>query len=202
MDLTLRKEDEFCALIEGDVSSFNAIYNRYFKAIYANVFKIVKSPEYTEEIVQDVFVTLWQSRLALKLDQSIAGWLFKVSFNKSLSFLRQHVRNSIDYVEKYNFFEADVCEDELATSVFDAKLEAVEKAIQLLSPRQKEILNLCKIKGKSKEEVSALLGIAPETVKEHLKQSYRTIRSRIGQNYSNELMNMTVVFSILSQVYA
>ncbi len=185
-------------MIEGDVSAFNSIYDRYFKPVYANVYKILKSPEYTEEIVQDVFVTLWQNKHKIDPDKEIAGWLFKVSFNTSISFLKQKVAYAIDYVDSYESLGFEVTEDFSESAGLETKLQVVEKTIQLLSPRQREVLTMCKIEGKSKEEVATLLGISPETVKEHLKQSYKMIKSKIGHNVAADMVETLLFIGLVS----
>jgi RNA polymerase sigma factor (sigma-70 family) len=76
-------------LIKGHMASFNAVYNKYHNAVYANILKYVQSKAQAEDILQEVFLSLWENRQNLRENGSVGGWLFVVSHNKSLAFLRK-----------------------------------------------------------------------------------------------------------------
>ncbi|HZH54969.1 MAG TPA: sigma factor [Sphingobacteriaceae bacterium] len=94
---------ELEALARGDSDAFDSIYHRYHQSIYANIFRIVRRSDHAEDILQDVFVTLWQYRHNLNQDRPVAGWLFVVSYNKSLTFLRQQLRVAVQYIDDIDY---------------------------------------------------------------------------------------------------
>ena len=199
MDGLISEPDELIALASGSVPAFDAIYNRYYRAVYANIFKLVKIPEHAEDILQDVFVSLWQNRFKLRTDRSVAGWLFVVSYNKSLTFLRQAVRRFEAYVDNYDQFESlrpDEAVDELE---FAHRLDVIEEAVEALSARRKAVFRLCRFEGKTNEEAADLLDLSAETVKDYLKHSTKAIKTYIGEKYPHHLAEITILFILLSR---
>jgi len=67
-----------------EVKTFNTWYNEYDRIVYSNILKIVKDPNHVEDILQDVFVALWQNRQLFSSGRSVAGWLVIDSHNKCL----------------------------------------------------------------------------------------------------------------------
>lgn len=165
------------------IEAFNLIYVKYCDAIYSNIFKLVKQHEHSQDILQEVFVSLWQNRHQLKQDQSVSGWLFVVSYNKALKFLKKSVKLSLNYVEDYDAFEHLVPEEGLDESVYLSQISILEEAVDALPERKKQVFRLCRFEGKSKEEVALLLGISATSVKDYLKQSNRSIKDYLAANY-------------------
>src|ERR1700761_1581884 len=84
--------------ISGSHDAFGHIYNRYSPAVYANIRKIVKPVDLAEDILQEVFTVLWTNRGKIEPGQSIGNWLFVVSYNRSLSCLRQKLKENICFL--------------------------------------------------------------------------------------------------------
>ncbi len=176
MDYHFDKVCDLRLLAEGDMSDFKKIYSDYVHIVYKNVHLLVKEPHFCEEIVQDVFISLWQSRFKLNFGQSILGWLMVVSRNKSLDFLKRQLREPIDYVED-QYLLANSWSDNDDTEFIERQINQLEEAIESLPPRKKEVLKSCKIEELSIAEVARNLGISKETIKEYLKDSYKFIRA-------------------------
>ena len=171
------------SLSEGSVEAFSILYERYHRSVYANILKIIKVPSLAEDILQEVFVALWQNRFRIQANQSIAGWLFVVSYNKSCSLLKRKVKESLQYVENYDPYENLSYEDSVDEDMYSAQLEIIEEAVNALSSRKKQVFKLCRLEGRPKEEVALMMGISPESVKDYLKQSNRSIRDYISLKY-------------------
>ncbi len=82
-------------LQQDDVSAFDALYWKYHQSIHANVLKLTKDIEAAKDILQEVFVTLWEKRFTLDTNQPVANWLFVVSYNKSVSYLKRSLKESV-----------------------------------------------------------------------------------------------------------
>lgn len=171
------------ALKQGAVDAFRSLYDRYNRPVYANILKIVKQPEYAEDILQEVFVALWEHRSKIHSNQSIGGWLFVVSFNKAATFLKKKLKESLDYVEEYTDYEHILLEETVNEEEYRIQLLIVEEAVNALPVRKKEVFKLCRFEGKAKEEVAAMMGISPVSVKDYLKQSNRAIKDYISLKY-------------------
>src|SRR3990170_3512483 len=79
-------------LHKNDVSAFDALYWEYHQAIYRNILKFTKDQVATEDILQEVFTKLWEKRFDIDPAQSVAGWLFVISFNLSVNYTRKKLR--------------------------------------------------------------------------------------------------------------
>jgi|GEM_PF-155980 len=173
---------EITQLNHGSESSFTSIYHRHHQKIYANILKVVHSPEYAQEILQDVFLSLWQNRYKIAKDKSLANWLFVVSFNKSMDFLKKKLRDHIDFVADYDTLYVDTEDIQEQDEIIAEQLRMLEEAIGQLSPRKKEVFRLCRYEGYSKERVAEMLGLTVNSVSEYLKQANKCIRQYVATN--------------------
>jgi RNA polymerase sigma factor, sigma-70 family len=191
--------DELASLAAGDVAAFDAIYKRHYGAVYANIRKLVKAPEHAEDLLQEVFVSLWQNRFKIRPDRPVAAWLFVVSYNKSLTFLKQAVRRSESYVASYDELEPMLVEEETDEELYAKQLSVIEEAVECLPARRKEVFRLCRLEGKTSEEAAAILDLSTETVKDYLKHSTKAIRAYVGSKYPHQLAETALLVVFLCQ---
>ncbi|HET9746505.1 MAG TPA: sigma-70 family RNA polymerase sigma factor [Chitinophagaceae bacterium] len=183
------------SLRKSDISAFNALYWNYHGAIYANALKLIKDPIIAEDIVQDVFVTLWEKRHTIDPEQDIAGWLFVVSQHKTIDQLKRKLRQALaekilqSILEEPGVFEEHMTED---------RLETIEKAVDQLSPQKRKVFELCKVQKRTYEKAAEELHISKYTVKEYLSEAIVSIKKYIGQHPSHA--GILVYFSALSQI--
>ena len=86
-------------LIKGDIAAFNEIYRKYFHPVYCNALKITREAPVAEDVVQEVFITLWEKKATIDPEKSLAGWLFIISYHRSVNILRKKLRESLLYKE-------------------------------------------------------------------------------------------------------
>lgn len=167
------------SLINNDVEAFDRLYWKFHGAVYANAFKLTRDALIAQDIVQDVFITLWEKRHTLDPEKDIAGWLFAVSYNKSIDQLKRKLRESTvkesQLSEWYNV--TDINND-----LTDVRLLILEKAMQQLSPQKRKVFELCKMQGKTYETAAQELQISKYTVKEYLSDAITCIKKYIKQH--------------------
>lgn len=168
------KRELLTRLIQGDTHAFDALYYRYHRDIFANALKISKSKIIAEEVVQETFVTLWVKRATIDIDKDIGGWLFRVSYNKAIDYLRkisdeQYFENDLSKLESEISSKNEAQNQEL-------RWQILEKAIDKLSPRKQEVIRLCKFQGKTYRQAAKEMGISKHTVKEYLTESMAFIK--------------------------
>ena len=184
--------------VNGSIDAFNTLYHQYNGAVFANICKMVKQQDLAEDILQEVFLALWKNRLTFKEDQSVAGWLFVVSYNKSINCLRKAVaekRRAIQFLVN----DTQLTEDNL-DGLFELQIDMVNEAIDLLPERKKKAFTLCKLEGKSYAEAAQLMDVSPETIKEYLKISLKFIRNRVLNNYDNATVSGLTIFFFYLQL--
>jgi len=168
-------------LVADDVSAFDALYWKYHQAVYRNIFKFIKEPIATEDILQEVFARLWEKRKDINAGQSVAGWLFVISFNLSVDYTRKKLREHTFHRELYNLsIETSNWEDN--PNAYEEQYRLLEDALSQLSPKKQKIVTLCKLEGKTYDEVAEELKISRNTVKEHLSIAMSRINEYIQKN--------------------
>lgn len=191
-----RKTHELArSLRNDDISAFNSLYWKYHGAIYANALKLIKDPAIAEDIVQDVFVTLWEKRHSIDPRQDIAGWLFVVSQHKTIDQLKRKLRQSLaEKILQSISEEPDVLKDDIT----EEQLGAIEKAVDQLSPQKRKVFELCKVQRRTYEKAAEELHISKYTVKEYLSEAIVSIKKYIGQHSTHA--GFLVYFFALSQI--
>lgn len=177
----LRSESEqMAALARGEVRAFDALYSQYQRPVYANILKMVKDVAAAEDLLQEVFVALWEHRLRLDLRRPVGGWLFVVSHNKAAAYLKKRVRETLA-LSAAPAPDGPAAEQRAAveTELFEQQWARLEAAAERLPARQQRVFRLCRYEGKSAEEAAALVGISVASVKDYLKQATLFIRGEV-----------------------
>lgn len=182
-----------------ELEQFDACYARFHQAVYANICKLVAEAQMAEDILQDVFLSFWEHRHTVDMSNA-GGWLFVVSYNKSMTFLKKKLRDTSVLLPDTEYLSAVSEEQPVDEALFQLRLSMVEEAVDHLPPRKKEVFRLCRYDGKSADEVAELLGISVFSVKDYLKQSTQFIRQYISRHYANiELPGMYLLLVYFSQ---
>ena len=181
----------------GSFAAFNFIYQKYSQPVYANICKYVRDERQAEDILQEVFLSLWEHRATIKTGRSVGGWLYTVSYHKSIAVLRSHLR--LQMVEsaitchqegEYNYQMQNA--DNKETDYLQ-RIQLLEEAIQCLPEKKQRIYRLSKIEHKKPEEISKELGLTVISVKHYIKQSTRLIKEYVQYKYPVETLLFMIV---------
>ena len=163
-----------------DINAFNTLYWEFHAAVYANAVKLIKDPPIAEDIVQEVFVTVWSKRHTIDPEQDIAGWLFVISHHKTIDQLKRKLKQTLAQKNLSVFTEdhsiivnADLKEEQL---------NAIEEAMDQLSPQKRKVFELCKVQGRTYKKAAEELHISKYTVKEYLSDALVSIKKYIGEH--------------------
>lgn len=190
--LPLENEYTLIALLnEGDKNAFDSIYRHYFSAVYGNALKLTRQPLLAEDIVQEVFISLWEDRTSIKSSGSLAGWIFVNSYNRSVNKLKQQLRESLLGKVLSEQGEAGA---EDTNEIFEQQWQMVEEAMAGLSPQKRKVFQLCKLQGKTYEETAGILKISKHTVKEYLSAALAQIKEQVLQYSRLPLLILILIF--------
>jgi len=167
----------------GSEKALGTLYKRHRERLYTSVRHLIKSHELAEEILQDVFVKVWLHREAIDLSKSFSAYLNTIA------------RNAVyDCFRKIASDRAKV--EQLALTMADHEPEAVESLIAwkevqshlddilaLLPEKCREVYVLCKIEGRSHEEVAKMLNLSKSTVSNHITKASRIVRANWNPEY-------------------
>jgi RNA polymerase sigma-70 factor (ECF subfamily) len=162
-------------LSKGNETAFKKIYLKYHGSLYRMALKFVKSEELSKEIVQDVFVKIWENRFQINTTLSFSAYIFRIAHNHIFNLLK---RASIEVAVKNEILAAaekasNCTEDDVLSAEYETL--AID-AIEQLPPQRKLIFKLCRNEGKSYEEVSYTLGISKSTVRDHMVKAIKSIK--------------------------
>lgn len=176
-DLSISNEYELVQRLQkSDVYAFDSLYHKYQKSLYLNIKKLVKNEDACRDILQETFITLWEKRAALDPDRSVIGWLFTVSYNMSIAWLKKELRRApLKAIEEV----VDIVE---VTDSGEVRAKLLKEAVEGLSPQKRKVFELCKIQGKSYEETARELNISKHTVNEYLVLAVQSVRTYIRQH--------------------
>jgi RNA polymerase sigma-70 factor (ECF subfamily) len=169
----------------GDRKAFTELYSQYVEDVYSFIFLFTKSKEDSEEIMQDVFVKIWEKREKLLEVESFKSYLYKAAKNKLISEVR-HLQIKHRVLSEIKRNKATSYETANYEIDYRAYYQAVQKAIEKLPPKRKLIFRLSTENGLSHDEIASQLKISKSFVKNQLYKSYDFVRqylSRHGEFY-------------------
>lgn len=178
-----------------NIRLYNDLYTKYHKVIYINIRKFVHSPEGVEDVFQDVFLALWENLHKVRSVESIAPWLFVVSQNKALSYLKKKVNDSLILVDSYQPFETIPATADKTDN--DLQMAMISKAIDQLPDKRKQVFTLSKFEGLTVDEIASELEITPSTVREYLKQAVRSIKSYLDTASRQPALSTSAILLLL-----
>ena len=158
-------------LRKGDIFSFDEIYHKHNRKIFAYSLSYLKSKEDAEGVVQEVFMNLWRKCADLNEEQDLNSYLFAITFNAIRKRFRKLERER-KYIKNYAKTLNNIGDETTDTDVeYNNLLELTKKAINKLPPRQKTIYLLSNEEGLTNEEISKRLKISKKTVENHLHRA-------------------------------
>ena len=166
-------------MVKGNHQAFEELYYMYAAAIQANISRLVKDQDTVHDLLQEVFIALWENRQTIDPQKGVAPWLYTVSYNKAIKFLKKKIKEetSSDAVIDLSLF-AD--EQDADAAQQDANLSVIHEALDRLPERKKTAFLEYKLKGKSLDEVAEEMGITKETVKGYLKDARKFILQHLA----------------------
>ncbi|MBL0745603.1 RNA polymerase sigma-70 factor [Chryseolinea lacunae] len=162
-------------LKEGSEPALKELFLRFEQKILLYVFRLTRSHEVAEEILQDTFIKLWEYRENLDVTLSFSAFVYKIAKNRILNYLRANTTRvalkkeySLSMVTSGNATEEQI--------FFDEYVRIADRAIDCLPPQRKSIFKMSRNEGKSYEEIAVALGISKNTVRLQIVQSLKDIR--------------------------
>ncbi len=170
--------DHVDRLQKGDVEAFDLIYSKYSSIIYSFSLKYLRSTTDAEELVQSVFVKLWETRKKLKKELSFKSYLFTIAYNDICKLIRKknYYLKYLNHLYKENPNSSFEIEDEINNRMV---LKKIEQIINRLPEKHRMILLKRRNEENSSKEIAAEMGLTPGTVDNYLSEAIRFIRDRI-----------------------
>jgi RNA polymerase sigma-70 factor (family 1) len=182
-DFILYSDGELMQEIKADnMFAFDVLYKKYSKRVFKFGYSILKSTEESENLIQDVFLNLWENRKKVENDASIKSYVFSITYNSAISIIRKKARES-QYVEYLKSLQSIIEEPVNVELEYNELTNRLDEIIMTLPERQREVFRLHRIEGLKYSEISARLNISINTIENHMSRALKTIRKKLG-NYS------------------
>ena len=164
----------------GDQIAFGALYDELAPLVYGVVLKVVRDPSQSEEVAQEVFVELW--RLAARYESSrgsVKSWAATMAHRRAIDRVRseQSARNRVAREVSNVVVDHDDVVEQVESTLDQAR---VRRALDQLSPLQREAVELAYFGGHTYREVAVLLGVAEGTVKTRIRDGMIRLRDELG----------------------
>lgn len=176
-EVQLFSDDRLIALIrENDLAAFEHIYNKYWSKLYLSAYNILRDRQMSEDITQEVLVTLWMKRANLQV-MSLNAYLYTAVRYQVFNVLRSgrvkaDLFNRLEELFSYNGGEEILSEKEINRLLDQGVAELPEKCRQIFLMSRKEHL--------STKEIAERLGISPKTVENQLTIALNRLRKTLG----------------------
>lgn len=165
-------------LQKGDTEAFDLIYEKYSGKLYAFGLKYLRSTAEAEELVQSVFLKIWENYKNLKKESSFKSYLFTIAYNDICKLFRKR-----NYQQKFitdTLYENPQSATEIEDSIdYQSVLERVQQIVNKLPERQKTIFIKSRQEGKSTKEIAEEVGLSPGTVDNYISESLKFLRTRL-----------------------
>ncbi|PEN10953.1 RNA polymerase subunit sigma-70 [Longibacter salinarum] len=183
--------DEWCRrLKESDRSAYEQVFREMYEPLVRYTCSITKSRASASDIVQDVFVRLWETRSSLDPSQSLEAYLYRSVRNRAYNLHRNRRTRSDKEDDVQSEPVGHLSKPPAPDDAVDARnLEShLETWISELPDRQREALELSRFQGLSHEDVAEVMEISPRTVNNHIVRALRSLRERI-RTYEPSLLD-------------
>lgn len=165
------------ALRSGDVSAFESVFVTFGPKLYAFALHLTKQREEAEEIVQEVFLKVWEQRQQLDLEQNFDGYLFSIARNIAYNKARRKVYEFAFAQYAATTAVAAVCYTEEAMAYQDLE-KLLEDTYTALPPVRRQVFLLSRVEGKSNSEIARALNTSISNVENHLHKALKFIKEK------------------------
>ncbi len=167
----------------GNEAAFEKIFRRYYRALCLFSTKILGDDETAEEVVQDFFVKLWERREGFMVETSVKNYLFRSVKNLSINVIK-HEQIKLKHAQQVM---ADAEVNDFKDHFMEVDLErAIEKSIEELPEKRREIFRLSREEGLKYREIAERMNISIKTVEAQMGLAIKTLRDKL-RKYSTFL---------------
>lgn len=172
-------------LNSSDKGSLALLVDKYHHQLCLYALHLTNDHDESKDIVQNVFLRLWQQRHRLENVTNIKSFMYSAVYNGFLNYLRDR-KNLLD-IEKVQISEIDSIAHSESEGLIKRQMDLVKKQIEKLPPKCKRVFVLSKQEGLTNIEIADFMGISKKTVENHISKAFRMLRDALGDRYSEIL---------------
>lgn len=188
-----------------DETAFLEIYDRYKNELAAHLVRLLHSTELAEEVLQDVFMMLWEKRHEMDASKSVPAYLYRSAINKTKNVFRKIANDNRlreEFLTHFRTANSNVVEEWIENKEIQQLLQTL---LDRLPPQQKKVYMLCKLDGLSYKEVSEQLKISITTVNSHIRNANIFLKGELkNRSELSSLLYLTMLsffFNFFNLIY-
>lgn len=171
---------------QGDVRAFERIYREYFRFVSNVALRVVRTREDAQEVVQEVFMTVYRNLKGFRHESSLKTWMYRVTINCAINYSKKMAKDRNRKAELTETISGDI--SDLHTNLEKEHNErVVQSLLAALNPQQKACIVLRSIEGLSYQEIAETLKIPINTVRSRIKRARETMLALKKEVVHNEM---------------
>lgn len=186
------------AIAQHDKRAFETLYKKYYQQLFAVAYRYVAQTQIAEEIVHDVFITIWNKAAQLNIQYSMKSYLFKSVVNSSLNFLKKE-KNEHAKKEAYMAVQDETTINDGVLEADEILLKNLEHALGMLPDKCRQVMYLSRFGKLKQQEIASQMDISVKTVKNHLTYGFQKLREHLQKNKQLSitlLLMLTKIFTL------
>ncbi len=164
-------------LKDGSKDAFKQLYNQYADRIHRFAYGYLKSDFDAEELVQEVFIKLWNNRQKLDSSQNLKSYFFKIAVNTVYDFIRR--KNVEQAFQEFLATESSSSNETWQEVVYQDMLSQIERFIKMMPEQRQRIFSLSREKGLSNDEIAEALNLSKRTVENQLYRATAFLKKNL-----------------------
>lgn len=166
---------------EGDADAFDLIYRQYSKKLYQFAKGLVKDQDQAKDLVQEVFINLWEKRESVDLNLNFENYLFTISYNSIRKFFR---KRAMETKVMYQLLQKSPKKMEGidSTLIYNELLDLANQTIENLPPKRKAVYKLSRQEGMRIKEIARKLNISTRTAENHLARALKYLKTELAED--------------------
>ena len=178
----------------GDIQAFESYYKDHYKEFFLASYKYIKTPELAQEIVNDVFLKIWEDAAKIVIETSLKSYIYRSVINRSINSLNK-LKKEMQNQRELAYLPEETYElREIETNELKVKLY---KAIDGLPDQCKKVFLMSRFDDMKQQEIADKLGISIKTVKNHITHALKQIRKSAGYSFIIFMTLLNVFFNTI-----
>jgi RNA polymerase sigma-70 factor (ECF subfamily) len=162
-----------------NIRVFEKFYKEEYKRFFLMAFQYLKDADLSQEVVNDVFMKLWEEGSGLTIEKSLVSYIYRAVINRSLNLLEKQKREAVQ-LQSFSRLQQDE-QYELKQMEENELKAALYKAIEQLPDQCRRVFQLSRFEQLKQQEIADQLGISIKTVKNHITHALKQLHKITGE---------------------